>query len=109
MAAEKAAPGMDAITFDFLNDEITADAKRTAEAAGRQYGNFEDQIRVASELLRGLEILASMKANDATERQQVASLRTAITKALASFADSILEAERNLVTAPLVKREQAFN
>ena len=50
-----------------------------------------------------------MKANDATERQQVASLRTAITKALASFADSILEAERNLVTAPLVKREQAFN
>ena len=53
MAAEKAAPGMDAITFDFLNDEIAADAKRTAEAAGRQYGNFEDQIRVASELLRG--------------------------------------------------------
>lgn len=109
IAADRAAPGMDAITFDFMSEEIATEAKRTAESAGRQRVNFEDQLRVASELLRGLEILASTKVDDAPEREHVQSMRTVITKALGCFADSILEAERNLVTASLEKREQAFN
>jgi hypothetical protein len=100
---------MEPITFDVLNDEIAADAKRTAIAAGRQHGNFEDQIRAANELLRGLEIIASTKTEGAREHKHAASLHMAITKALASFADSILVAERNLITATLQKREEAFN
>ena len=69
MAVREGATGMQALTFDVLNDEIAAEAKRIAEIAGRNTGNFEDQIRVANELLRGLEIISLTKADDAPERK----------------------------------------
>ena len=62
LATEKPGPGMGMIAFDTLKDEILAEAERTAKLAGRDNGNFEDQVRAANELLRGLEIIASTKA-----------------------------------------------
>ena len=109
MAMEEALPGMGAISFDILDEEITAEAKRAAELAGRDCGNFEDQIRAANELLRGLEIIASTKAADSPEQKQIKTLRDGLKNALGSFADSILEGERHLVCAPAKTREQAFN
>ena len=109
LATEEALPGMNAISFGILDEEIAAEAKRAAERAGRDSGNFEDQIRAANELLRGLEIIASTKAADAQEQKQIRSLREGLTKALGFFAGSILEGERHLVAAPAEKRAQAFN
>lgn len=109
LAANQALPGMGAVTFDVLNDEITTEAKRAAWAAGREDGNFEDQIRVANEVLRGLEILAATKPEDAPERKQAAALRPSLATALQSFAGSILTGERNLATAETEQREEAFN
>jgi hypothetical protein len=109
LATEGALPGMEAILFDALDEEITEEAKRAAELAGRDSGNFEDQIRAANELLRGLEIIASTKPGGDPEHDQVRALREGLTKALGSFARSILEGERNLVSAPTEKREQSFN
>ena len=108
---DKAPPGMGPIAFESLNkEEIAAEAKRTAKAAGRQEGNFEDQIRVATELLRGLEIISSTESGEASNRKsQAAALRTELQKALQSFAGSILEGERRLVSAKAKKRELAFN
>lgn len=108
LAREEALPGMGAISFDVLDKEIEEEARRAAELAGRRTGNFEDQIRAANELLRGLEIIASTKAADAPEQKQIKTLRTGLTNALGSFARSILEGERALVSAPAEKREQAF-
>jgi hypothetical protein len=104
-----ALPGMNAVTFKSLNDEITREARRTSEAAGREDGNFEDQIRVANELLRGLEILAAAKAADSEERKQVAALRSDLTNILESFAKSILQGEESLAKAQAGKSEEAFN
>ncbi|MDI6638071.1 MAG: SIR2 family protein [Bacillota bacterium] len=109
LATGKALPGMRAKEFQTLQAEIAAEAKRTAKAAGRDSGNFEDQIRAVNELLRGLEIIASTKTEDAPERKQIEGLRRELTEALESFAASILEAERNLACAPDEKRENAFN
>jgi hypothetical protein len=109
IATEAALPGMGTIPFDILNKEITAEAKRAAEIADRDTGNFEDQIRAANELLRGLEIIASTKAEDAQEHEQITALRKGLKDALGSFAASILEGERHLVSAPAEKRERAFN
>jgi hypothetical protein len=109
IATGRPGPGMGTITFDILNDEIEAEAKRAAKLAGRGTGNFEDQIRAANELLRGLEIIASTKAKDAQEHEQVTALRKGLEDAIEAFAGSILEGERHLVPASAVKREQAFN
>ncbi len=104
-----ALPGMNVVTFESLNAEITQDAKRTAEAAGREEGNFEDQIRVANELLRGLEILAAAKGDGSDEQNQAATLRSDLKNILKSFAKSILQGEESLANAEATKREEAFN
>jgi hypothetical protein len=109
LATAEKLPGMGAISLGILDAEIEAEAKRASELAGRDSGNFEDQIRAAIELLRGLEILASTRAAEAPEHEQVRSLREGLTDALGSFAGSILEGERRLVSAPADTREQAFN
>ena len=99
-------PAMDPAFFEIWNNEINEQAERVAEAAGRASGNFEDQIRAATELLRGLEIVALSKPAAA---KQASVLRNDLKSILQSFADAILKAERNLVSACNTQREQAFN
>ena len=66
MAAGEALPGMAPTAFTNYQEAIDSAAKKSAEIAGRKSGNIEDQIRVANELLRGLDILAetSVKPKD---------------------------------------------
>ena len=109
IATEDSLPGMGAITFDLFNEEISAEANRAGKLAGRTTGNFEDQIRAANELLRGLEVIASTKANDAPVHERIERLRKVLRDTLDSFACSILNGERQLVCAIAEKREQAFN
>ncbi|MDI3499280.1 MAG: hypothetical protein PWR28_1794 [Synergistaceae bacterium] len=109
LATNEALRGMGTINIETFMNEIEAEANRGAKAAGRHTANFEDQLRVANELLRGLEIIASTKTEDAPERKQIEGLRQELTEALKFFARSILEAERNLASAPDEKCEEAFN
>lgn len=109
LAAAGGLPGMGPVAFEVMNQEITKEAERVAKAAGRQKGNFEDQLRVATELLRGLEIIAGTKSEDSSDAERVASLREALRKVLQAFAVSILKGERNLATAAADQREQAFD
>ena len=106
IAAGEALPGMQSIPFNVFNDEISEGAKRIAKVAGRNNGNFEDQVRVASELFRGLEIIASTKAETANEHGQVEDLRKDLTNFLELFAASILEGEHGLASSPTEKREK---
>ncbi len=109
MATGESLPGMSASRLGIFDGEIAEEAKRSAEAAGRSAGNFEDQIRVANELLRGLEIIASTRKADAEENQQACILREGLERVLGEFAALILKGESGLVLAPDDKREQAFN
>ena len=109
MAVGVGAGGMQATTFEVLNDEIATEAKRIATIAGRDSGNFEDIIRVANELLRGLEIISMKKADDTPEREQVLALQNGLAHAIESFAGSILKGERSLILAAAEDRDQAFN
>ncbi len=109
IATGKSGPGMDAVDFKAFGEEIQAQAKRTAEVTGREQGNFEDQIRAATELLRGLEIIASSKPEDSEERKQVEALRGDLKDALDRFALAILQGEQDLVSADPERRDKAFN
>lgn len=109
IAANAKLPGMDPTGFGVFDDEIAVEAKRVAKVARRQNGNFEDQIRVANELLRGLEIIPKSELNGIDADSQVAALRKALKNALKLFAVAILEAERNLASATGKEREKAFN
>lgn len=95
MAVSKALPGMAPGKFTNYDKAINAEAKRSAESAGRQEGNIEDQLRTANELLRGLEILAGAEAN---LKDKVDALRKDLSKVLADFAASILAGERGTLS-----------
>jgi len=82
-------------------DELRRLARRTK-------GNFEDQIRAANELLRGLEILAA-EGKDSEDREQARVLRSEIRNILDQFASSILQGERDVVAGDADRCEQAFN
>lgn len=100
LAAGKGAAGMGEIPLSTHKDKVSAAAANAAKAAGRQKGNVEDQLRVANELLRGLEILQEPKASD---------LRTELRTGMQAFAESILTSERGIVTAAPEKQVLAFN
>ncbi|GAB1342932.1 SIR2 family protein [Gemmatimonas sp.] len=109
IGAGTALPGMNSVTFGSLDAEIAREVERVARAAGRENGNFEDQVRVANELLRGLEILNAGKDHDSPEKRQLEQLRSDLSGVLAAFAKSILDGENSLATAEAAKREEAFN
>lgn len=96
--APSASP-MSQAEFGKFQKVIDAEVKRSARATGRNEGNFEDQLRVANELLSGFEILGDSKKSK--------TLRNLIDGVLAKFVASILEGERQLTSAP--EREKALN
>ena len=83
-------------------DRIVKMAKESAIKAGRgAEPNFEDFIRVMSELLRGLEILGVEKEID--------ELNEELNKAIKEFTDNITAIENSIITSDKNDRERAFN
>lgn len=107
MATSATLQGMSHIEFNVFKYEIEREAKRIANAARRNAGNLEDQVRAATDLLRGLEIIANSELNGAPLDEQVSALQRELNDALNDFANSILQGESSLVLGD--KREQAFN
>lgn len=100
LTAGRGAAGMSALSLSNYEDEINSKAKESANKAGRKEGNLEDQLRIANELLRGLEILNNSTAD---------SLRNELNKGMTNFSQSILDSENGIATASDEKREEAFN
>ena len=106
----QALPGMGVPTFGIFDDVIADEANRITMATGREDGNFEDRVRVASELLRGLLIISPASgATDAGLSRQVKALRDGLSAVIKDFTESILQGERNLASANPNRREGAFN
>jgi hypothetical protein len=106
MATGEDLPGMTPVTFSQYQAAIDGQARKSAETAGREAGNIEDQIRVANELLRGLEIAA--EANEKLQHE-VETLRDEISSLLKGFAQSILDAENAFITANTDKLQETLN
>ena len=90
---------MGAIPLSVHQERINEAAEDSAERAGRNKGNVEDQLRVANELLRGLEIIQNSEAT---------TLRNELVEGMKGFAASILRSEAGIATAPDDRREHAF-
>jgi hypothetical protein len=107
LAGEKESQSMGLINFEVFAEQIKLAAEQTAQNIGRKSANFEDQIRVANELLRGLQHYGlSPKSGTASLQKEVENLEQAISDALHSLALSILESERKIITSP--QREKGF-
>lgn len=101
LAANKPAVGMGVVPLSNYQDEISKAAEDAAKKMGREKGNLEDQIRVANELLRGLEILG--------KTEEAMKLHDELRSILEKFSRSILQSEAGIATAHEKNRMQAFN
>ncbi len=98
---------MGAVKFDVFADQIEMAAEQTAKNADRKTANFEDQIRVANELLRGLQHYGLIpQTSIPTLQKDVEDLEKAISGALYQLASSILEVERKIIASS--QREKGF-
>src|SRR5207248_1853082 len=102
MATNKALPGMATANFGDEQENIKAAANKSAVAAGRGVGNLEDQFRAATELLRGLEIIA-VSNNEAKAKAE--ALAKTIADVLTAFAEGVLESEKGVLAAQNEDRE----
>lgn len=112
MAKGTGLPGMAEASFRSLKPKIDEAARLSANRAGRDSANIEDQIRVANELLLGLEhYCPQWETFEGSEvfKSQINELREDISNALKEFSASILEGERNIASGPELQREKAFS
>lgn len=109
LATGSALPGMSGGAISVFEAEIAIEAKRSAAVAGREEGNIEDRMRVANELLRGLQIAVATKDPSSEERENVGKLERELERVLGEFASSILKGEAGIASAPAEKRKEAFN
>lgn len=101
LAANKPAVGMDIVSLSNYQREISKAAEDAAKKSGREKGNLEDQIRVANELLRGLEILG--------KTEEAKKLRDELRDILEQFSRYILQNEAGVARGQEKDRMQAFN
>lgn len=97
-----AGAGAASMTMDEIKtcqDELGKACRQSAERAHRSEPNIEDQIRVATQLLRGLQILGDSRAED---------LDTELREILSKFANSILSGERALIETDSERQTIAF-
>jgi hypothetical protein len=107
LAAKKGLPGMAAEpSFGQTNEMISKAARKSAEATQRGDGNIEDKIRVANELLRGLEIIANTQDKVKSRAEE---LRMKLTAVLSNFATSVLSGEQGVLKSNIETRDEAFN
>jgi len=106
VATGKPLPGMSRAAFPRFQSLVDAEAERAAAASHRSTFNIEDQIRAATELLRGLEILGHLEADS---KERATDLRAELSAVLVGFAATLLAGENSLISSAPASRERAFN
>lgn len=100
--------GASSSLFSDFGDCITKAANESAIRTGRQDANIEDQIRVANELIAGLNIVKDY--SDFSElTSKLDTLRSELNGILENFTDNISATEAAIASATPEKREAAFN
>lgn len=94
--------------FTVFSDEIKGAANQSAEAAGRGASNIEDQIRVANELIKGLNIMKGDNEG-VIPAKKIETLSSDLEHVIETFANNILAIERDIFSAKKGKGDAAFS
>lgn len=105
LAQNESGAGMSQINFIVFKEQIERASKESAEKSGRGEASIEDQIRVANELIKGLEIYISTNIYGSGKLgKELNQLKEQLQNGLKAFANDILTCERSITKA---RSEQA--
>jgi hypothetical protein len=100
LAMNKPSAGMSKIEFSVFQDQNIKAADESAKRAGRGMSNIEDQIRVANELIKGLEIYLHADVYGSKKLgKELGTFKAELNNELKRFANTILENERNITSS----------
>lgn len=100
MAQGIAPQGMSLMEYSVFREQIDKGTKESAEKTGRGEPNIEDQIRVANELIRGMEIYLSAHPYGVKKlTRELEKFKKELEAGLAEFTNNVLSTERNIVTS----------
>ena len=109
LAKNEAGAGMSEITFSVLKGQISNAASASASKSGRGTANIEDQIRVANELIRGLEIYLNADEHGAIElKHELTIFKEELTNELKRFANTILSCEKNITSSDGAEKSSEY-
>lgn len=98
LAKGEAGAGMNQIDFSVFNEQIAKASNESAKKSGRGSANIEDQIRVANELIKGMEIYISTKVYGSEKLgKELSRFKAQLQNGLSKFADTVLTCERNII------------
>lgn len=95
-------------SFSVFSDEIEKAATRSAVATGRNIANIEDRIRVANDLIKGLEIIKETEDFPSVS-SKLEILCSDLEQLIKSFTSNISTIENSIASADNSKKEAAFN
>jgi hypothetical protein len=96
--------------YAVFDEQIQAEAKRSAQAVGRGNPNPEDQLRTALKIADGLRILTHGEADEEpwkSLKTNHSTLEADITEAIKALVKGVLSSERG-ITSQSEKREEAL-
>jgi len=99
MAKNELPQGMRMMEFDEFKKQVETSAAESAKNTGRGEPNIEDQIRVANDLIRGMEIYLSSRTEDDELdglKGQLEKFKTELLDGLSDFAKDVLATEKNI-------------
>lgn len=108
MEAHNALPqGMSLIDFSEFKEQLEKVIKGSAKLTDRGSPNIEDQIRIANDLIRGLEIyLVSLDSDNGGDEdkgnkllKQLETFKQELSSGLSKFAEDVLITENNIATS----------
>ncbi|MGA1825658.1 MAG: SIR2 family protein [bacterium] len=92
----KAPQGMGKMDFSVFKEQMETRALESARKTGRGEPNIEDQIRVANDLISGLEIYLSSQDDNEELKEQLLQFKGELQSGLSAFAKDVLTTERNI-------------
>jgi hypothetical protein len=102
LAKNRLPQGMETMDFSVFKDQVVTSVTESAKKTGRGTPNIEDQVRVANDLIRGLEIyLSSKDVNKALKKliKQLQQFKEELQIGLSAFAKDVLITEKNIATS----------
>ncbi|CZG37185.1 Uncharacterised protein [Legionella pneumophila] len=99
LAAGNPGAGMGQFELSVFKDQIIHAMDESAQKTGRGKPNIEDQIRVANELIKGLEIYVNTNFRGTKKlKKDLDKLKIEIANGLDHFANAVLKAEKNIIS-----------
>lgn len=89
----EAPKGMGVMDFSVFQEQLEKSIDKSVERTDRGSSNIEDQIRIANDLIRGLEIYLSSQPDEETLTKQLSKFKEELKLGLSTFVKDVLKTE----------------